>query len=457
MNDTLESIKEYNTFFNSFKIPDELINFLNNYGFNTIQPNYDGLEELLNKETKSITIQNLEKNSKEFENTYKIDNFIGQRDKTYKLIKDDNIDIINNQINSYGRTENEYYNILENEINRIYRRNLRRLNEEGTENDILEEYREKVADKSIDDNFHKLLNSSQNTISFVQTFEYFDKFEDKLEKYLKKLNMSYKESQDTIDNIYKEDDVYGILNEKLHKLNNIGLNYYSEIKESFNSLKKFIVDSLNDIYSSLNECANSTYKTFDLKYEQISNDSEAIDKEIDSNIDEINDIKHISVSSNTEYTTMTKIESLIKKARFKFSLITEEDGDIKRPKVKASVINQIRPKGLTFEISSPFGTCGKNIQRIEIDFNNVNYTTDLNFDTQSTLINVTTMTDFDSYQYKVGKYKVENSDDTYCYNYLGIIVCLEGECDSKNPIIVESPSLKIREKKTKKETVSIDG
>ena len=225
MNDTLESIKEYNTFFNSFKIPDELINFLNNYGFNTIQPNYKGLEELLNKETKSITIQNLEKNSKDFENTYKIDNFIEQRDKTYKLIKNDNIDIINNQINSYGRTENEYYNILENEINRIYRRNLRRLNEEGTENDILEEYREKVADKSIDDNFHKLLNSSQNTISFVQTFEYFDKFEDKLEKYLKKLNMSYKESQDTIDNIYKEDDVYGILNEKLHKLNNIGLNY----------------------------------------------------------------------------------------------------------------------------------------------------------------------------------------------------------------------------------------
>ena len=457
MNDTLESIKEYNTFFNSFKIPDKLINFLNNYGFNIIQPNYKGIEELLNKETKSITIQNLEKNSKDFENTYKIDNFIEQRDKTYKLIKNDNIDIINNQINSYGRTENEYYNILENEINRIYRRNLRRLNEEGTENDILEEYREKVADKSIDDNFHKLLNSSQNTISFVQTFEYFDKFEDKLEKYLKKLNMSYKESQDTIDNIYKEDDVYGILNEKLHKLNNIGLNYYSEIKESFNSLKKFIVDSLNDIDSSLIECANSTYKTFDLKYEQISNDSEAIDKEIDTNIDEINDIEHKSVSSNTEYITTTKIESLIKKARFKFSLITDEDGDIKRPKVKASVINQIRPKSLTFEISSPFGACGKNIQRIEIDFNNVNYTTDLNFDTQSTLINVTTITDFDSYQYKVQRYKVENSNDIQCKEILGITVCVYEECESTSPIKVGSPSFYIGEKKTKKETVSIDG
>lgn len=269
--------------------------------------------------------------------------------------------------------------------------------------------------------------------------------------------MSYKESQDTIDNVYKEDDVYDILNEKLQKLNDIGLNYYLEIKESFNSLKNYIMDSLNDIYYAINECANSTYKTFELKYEQISNDSESIDKDIDKNENEINDIKHTSISSNTEYITTTKMESLIKKARFRFSLITEEDGDIKRPKVKASVINQIRPKNLVFEVSSPFGTCGKNIQRIEIEFNNVNFTTDLNFDTQSTLINVTTITDFESYQYKIGKYKVENSDDTFCYEYLDIIICIEGECDELNQKPIGSPTLKSRERKTRKETVSIEG
>ena len=48
-----------------------------------------------------------------------------------------------------------------------------------------------------------------------------------------------------------------------------------------------------------------------------------------------------------------------------------------------------------FKIYSPFGNCGRDIQRVEVDFNNINYTTTINMDTRSNFINVTTITDFD--------------------------------------------------------------
>ena len=458
MNVTLDSINEYNNYFISFKIPEELIKFLNSYGKSTIEPTYKGLENLLNKETKNLTIQFLDKNSEEYEKIYNTDKFYEEMNKTYKSIKEENIDIILNEIQSYGSTENEYKDNLQNEIDKIERRNLRRLNGEGTEEDISEEYKEKVADKSIDENFHKLLNSSENTISFINSFEYFYKFEENLEKYLTKLNISYKESQETIDTVYKEEEeTYELLTERLQTLNNISLNYYLEIKESFYSLRKYIEDNLKEIYNSLNLCANSTYKIFATKYEEISNSSEAIDAQQDKIEEEINNIKKTSISQNTEYNTEAKIKSLFMKARFIFSLLTEEEGNIKKPKVKASVINQIRPKSIVFEISNSFGTCGKNIQKVEVQFNNVSYITDLNFDTKSTLINVTTKTDFDSYKYYISKYKIDNSDDNVCNSFLGINICFEEECDTQNPILIEAPILKTQKELAKEEIISIEG
>ena len=133
------------------------------------------------------------------------------------------------------------------------------------------------------------------------------------------------------------------------------------------------------------------------------------------------------------------------------------NGDIKKPKVEASVTNQIRPDSAKFEIYSPFGTCGRNIQRIDVKFNDVNYTTKIYFDTNSTLINVSTITDFEAYDYYIGKYKVENSDENHCNNVLGIIVCAESTCDLENPETIEYPTKKIQNRKKIEENGFIDG
>ena len=247
------------------------------------------------------------------------------------------------------------------------------------------------------------------------------------------------------------------MNDKLQFLYNLSINYYNDIKGNYNSLRKYIEESLNEINNLLNVCANITYKTFADKYEEISNDSEAIDKEQDKIDENINKIEHSSISQNLEYITVADITSIIKKARFKFSLSTEEEGNIKKPKVKASVINQMRPKSINFEIYSPFGNCGRNIQKVEVEFNNVSYSTNLNMDTKSTLINVTTVTDFETYQYTIGRYKVEDSNEELCNDILGISLCIEDECDINNPITIEAPIQKTKNRFTKEETISIEG
>ena len=83
--------------------------------------------------------------------------------------------------------------------------------------------------------------------------------------------------------------------------------------------------------------------------------------------------------------------------------------------------------------------------------------TDLNFDTQSTLINITTITNFDSYKYYISKYKIDNSDNYICKSFFGINICFEKECDTENPIIIEAPIIKTQKKITREETLSIEG
>ena len=448
MNDTLDSIKEYKTHFDSFKIPEELILFFQTYVNNEIQPVYQGLDILINKKKEKITLEYLQIYSKYYENIYK---FINKKEKTYSLI-----DIIVNEINSYGKSEYEYKNKLENEINRIERRNIRRLNEEETDEDISEDYKEKTGVKSVDENFHNLFNSIKNTIKIIQTDEYFDKLVEKIEQNINKLNISYKDSENIIENLYKEGEIYSILKNKLEYLYNLSINYYKEIKDNYNSFRKYIEKSLIEINDLISRCVNITYKTLADKYEEISNDSEEFDIEQDKIEENINKIEYTSISQNSEYKTVIDIKYLVKKVRFKYPVSTEEEGNNKMPKFKASIINQIKPQKINLEINSPFGYCGRNTQRVEVEFNKVNYTTIINIDTRSTLINITTITDFDDYQYNVKRYIVEDSYENICGEFLGILLCIEEKCNINNIKMLEEPVMKIKNKVTKEETISIE-
>ena len=64
INNTLSSIDKYNNHFTDFKISDNLVDYLNNYGKNNIQAKFDGILDILNKETKNKITETIGKNSK---------------------------------------------------------------------------------------------------------------------------------------------------------------------------------------------------------------------------------------------------------------------------------------------------------------------------------------------------------------------------------------------------------
>jgi hypothetical protein len=244
---------------------------------------------------------------------------------------------------------------------------------------------------------------------------------------------------------------------KLENLYNLSLNYYQNISANYKLLTSYIEESLNDINNLLNQCANITYKTIEKEFETISEQHRDFDKKTNE-MENKEPISEITTSQNTQFTTDANFEKIEKKVNFKSSLKSEGEGQIKKQKIDVSVINQIKPKKLTFEITNKFsGNCSKEYQIVEVIFNNINYTTNLVFDTESNLINLTSLSDFDSFTYRVSRYIIYPSDTNLCTgDNFGLDLCIDdddSECD--NPEEVTPPELKKYNEVKKKETKTV--
>ena len=169
INNTLYSINEYNSHFNTFKISEDLEELLDNFGKMNIQPKFDGIIKALNFEVKNIILNKIDKNSLEYKNYYEVKEFIEKVNLSKNEIKKKYINEINEAIDNYGKEE--YPNNLEKEIFRQSEIIRKRLNRLLTEEDIKNEYKEKIADKALDDTLSKILISSNNTKRFIDNYE----------------------------------------------------------------------------------------------------------------------------------------------------------------------------------------------------------------------------------------------------------------------------------------------
>ena len=167
---TIDTISEYNNHFYSFKLPEQLIEYINNYGRNTIKPYFEKIESLVNRQTKYLTLNSLENKVNEYKANFNKSTLMNQLNNISSSITEYINDTLK-EINLYGNI-NEYPKILDDEINRINSRNLRILND-GNETDKNEDYKEKVADKSLDNCFHEILYLSREKKKEVQTYECF--------------------------------------------------------------------------------------------------------------------------------------------------------------------------------------------------------------------------------------------------------------------------------------------
>ena len=220
---------------------------------------------MLNSKTKDRIIFNIEENYKNYEKYFNLRDFIEQLNNIYLIFETNYMDKMNENINNYGI--NNYPEHLENEINRQNDEEIEIINQE------------KISEQAIDDIFKILLTSFNNTKTYINNFEKFDEFDKLITKYINKINSAYKLSQKIIaDNNYEE-EINNILNDKLEFLKQMNLNYYKQINESYYKVKNYLIKSINDINTELNECTNITYSTLEDKYISISKEVESFNKE----------------------------------------------------------------------------------------------------------------------------------------------------------------------------------
>jgi len=446
INNTLRSINKFNTHFTDFNISDNLVDYLNNYGKNNIQPKFDGILDILNKETKNKITETISKNSKNYIDYFNDKEFIEKSNNTYINIDKKYIKNINESIEEYGK-ENYPIN-LENEINRQTDRNIRRLERLLTEEEIENEHKEKIADKSIDDTFSKILTSSNSTKRFINSFEKFNDFEQIINENINKLNSAYKYSLKRIkDNNYVE-ETYNNLTSILSQLKQKTLDYYKNVNNSFYILKTYLKNSIDNIDDNLNKCANITYEIFAEKYGNISQ-VDAINLTINKASDDIEN--SLIVDNQNRITTVNyTVSNILEKSHFFFDYSYKKEGDIKKPKLKASVINQSRPGKIYFKFINQQLSAGDIIDRVEVKPNNVNFTININYNT-STLnsISLTTIIDFESYKYTREKIQMVEELVENSYYLQGVLITdYYYQYTEDNPKILSSLKEKTIERQT---------
>ena len=317
-----------------------------------------------------------------------------------------------------------------------------------TEEDIENEHKEKIADKAIADTFTKLLNSSNYTKRFIYSFEKFNEFDKIINENINKLNTAYKFSLKRIkDNNYVE-QTYNNLTSILSQLKQVTLDYYKNINNSFYILKTQLKNSIDNIDDNLNQCANITYITFAKKYEDISNVDtiNSTTNEIDNNVEDSYIVENQNKITTVNYT----ISNILKKTKFIFDYNYEIEGDIRKPKLKAYVINQSRPGKIYIKFINAQPSSGDIIERVEVEPNDVNFTININYNTSTgNLLYITTIVDFESYKYSREIIQMVEEEKENCYMIDGILLCeFNYEYTENNPKILYPKKDKTIEKQT---------
>ena len=238
INNTLKAINEYNNI--NFKLSDELLNFLNNYGDNIINPCFNGIKNIVVEEK----INKINFIDEKYYNFLYSNEFKNLSDNIYYSIKEKYTNNIMQSINSYGISD--YEQILENEMDRYS--NLRSLSdyEEEGRNDIT----------GIFNNLFFELEQEKIMIN-----EYLDGFDDIILANINNINLSYKKSKNILINSKNIDYLIPVLDEKLIIIKNLALDYYNYINNSFYKIQNYLNDSIYELDDLLNQCNNITNST----------------------------------------------------------------------------------------------------------------------------------------------------------------------------------------------------
>jgi hypothetical protein len=193
-----------------------------------------------------------------------------------------------------------------------------------------------------------------------------------------------------------------------------------------------------------------TKNVLNREYQKISNSTTPINKIRTNYIDYYpNRIRYNHKAENLMNNVTVYLEELTEYAEFKLDLILEGDRFL-IPKVKARIVDKTVPKNAEIMVVSGNGACFEKGHYFTINPKNANYTMTVEYDTKSSYINITTITLFDKYNYKVifSETKGELSSEPITVNhYIRAIKCENVDKKVDQEITLEVPAKDIVETK----------
>lgn len=435
LNSTSEAIVEYNDHFYTFNISNELVEYLYNYGEKEVYPFFKDIKSLNDKIYKSAIISNLDTNCEDYEKAYDYEIFNSTVDSSF-------IEIKNNFIDDLEKSGHSYYDNYEEKLNlKINNLTLRRLDEN---------YVSKIRDRDLAETFNKILNNSENLKIFIQSFEKFDEFDTKISESISELNSAYDESKILIINNNYTEEMTANFDDKLEYLKNHTLKYYSKINESFYNLKLYLNESIIKLYDLFNDCANITIETFEKKYKEIFDEVKPINYSKKEEIQIFSKESEIK-TQNYQITVKTELENIQEDIEIKYDYQFEKNKNnyLNVPSVRTSIINLSRPKKLKIDFIKDITNCAKEIETIEVIFNNVNYSVSLDFSPKTTNIISNISGLFDDYEYSVERYNTSDTKEMVCVGnfWNTIIICTPGKCTNRrDQTLKEKESKKVKKK-----------
>ena len=421
LNKTKTAVEDYNAHFATFKISEEVINFLDNFGNDYLVLKYSQIKDLLDKKTTELVLNNLETLSNAFREEYSVETFQEEVNKINKNLTS-YINKFNAVLNRYGSIEDIYTQNLDKEISN-YRR-FRLLEETYTT--------KKITDVKLNTTFNELKKSSELIKDFIQSLGLFTNFEDNLQKYINDKNKQYSVTIYNLDKNKNQNSHYDLMIERLNELNQLSSEYYPQAKTIYELMKEQIINNIIKINELINSCENVTYETINKKYIEIKEQCNKIEKSENIEKKEINVNPYTSHLTDNYFTVETKVANYLIDNKFTLDLVFDEE--TKTPKLVGKMINNIKPIKFDIDFYSSTGQNGKLGRTINVAFNDISSSSNIVFDSGKNQATIVTNFNFDEYTVKIQYYKETTSN--VIKPILGVIVVIPGV---KNRTNIDTP------------------
>ena len=417
INQTLESMRTYNNYIDTFEITKSVISFFTKYGNSTLLPPFLKFDKDLNNKIKQSIINTINEKSAKIEKLT-ISTLTSKMSAIDSYYLNKYYNFVIDELNSYGKTDISYGSNFNYARNNIYERLIGNQNED----DLVEEAKKRVESKDVEETLNILLNRINNNYKGISNLDIFIYFFTKINNYIGNLGIETKNIKEMIDKNKYNDEINSFLIGKVNTLYNFLNNYYNQTYNKFSQYKNYWMGDMSNLYSHLSTCIKVTSSVLNSEYQKIYKEIKPINTKYSKFIPKYDQIiKYESKSDHMTNYANANIFDINEYAEFKLDLLLEGTSFI-RPKVKGRIVDKTKPRQVDLDIYSKCGKCCIEGHIYNITFNDTNYTTTVEYDTKTSSINITSYTNIEKYYFTEITYKKDQLEQTTNENFDTIVV-----------------------------------